>query len=63
LRNSLQQAFKWNNIYRNPADLVDLPSQNKREKQALTPKQASKFMEVTVFSPKKAFYSLLLDSQ
>lgn len=62
LRNSLQQAVKWNKIYRNPADLVDLPSQNKREMQALTPEQASKLMEVTVFSPWKAFYSLLLDS-
>lgn len=64
LRNSLQQAIKWERIYRNPADLVsdELPKQRREEMKALTPEQAAAFMEATVYSPMKAFFSLLLSS-
>lgn len=62
LRNSLQQAVKWERIYRNPADLVDLPRQKKQEMQSLSPEQAALFMDATAFSPFKALFSLLLTS-
>jgi len=62
LRNCLQQAVKWNKIYRNPANLVDLPKQKKKEMTALTPEQADKFMKATVESQHKAFFSLLIAS-
>lgn len=62
LKNALQQAVKWGKLYRNPADLVDLPRQKKEEMKVLTPEQAARFMEATVYSPWKAFFSLLLAS-
>jgi len=62
LKNALDQAVKWGKIYRNPADLVDLPRQKKEEMKVLTPDQAAKFMEAVVLSPWKAFFSLMLAS-
>ena len=62
LSNSLKQAVRWNRIYRNPAELVDLPRQEKKEMQALSQEQVRAFMDVIIYSPWKAFYSLLLDS-
>jgi len=62
LRNALQQAVKWGKLYRNPATLVDLPRQKKKEMKVLSPKQAAIFMEAAVYSPWKAFFSLLLSS-
>ncbi|MEW5921148.1 MAG: tyrosine-type recombinase/integrase [Bacillota bacterium] len=62
LRSALNQAVKWNLLYRNPCDMVDLPKQQKKEMQVLNPKEAAAFMEAVVYSPWKAFFSLLLAS-
>ena len=62
LRNALQQAIKWGKLYRNPAELVDLPRQKKEEMKTLSPAEAVRFMEVVVYSPWKALFSLLLTS-
>ena len=62
LKNALDQAVRWGKLYRNPADLVDLPRQKKEEMKVLTPEQAAAFMEATIYSPWKAFFSLLLAS-
>lgn len=64
LRNSLQQAVKWERIFRNPADLVsdELPKQTKQEMQALTTEQASELLKEAIYSPFKAFFSLMLTS-
>ncbi|MEW6523654.1 MAG: tyrosine-type recombinase/integrase [Bacillota bacterium] len=62
LRSALSQGVKWNLLYRNPCDLVDLPKQQKRDITVLAPKQAQAFMEAVVYSPWKAFFSLLLAS-
>ena len=62
LNNSLKQAVKWNRIYRNPAELVDLPRQEKKEMTALSPEQTKVFMEAITYSPWKAIFSLLIDS-
>jgi len=62
LRNALQQALKWGKLYRNPADLVDLPRQKKEEMKVLSPEQAAQFMDAAAYSPWKALFSLLLAS-
>lgn len=62
LRSALNQAVKWGLLYRNPADLVDLPKQKKEEMKVLTPAEAARFMEATRYSQWKALFSLLLAS-
>lgn len=62
LKNALRQAVKWGSVYRNPADLVDLPRQERQEMRALNPEQAAAFMEAIVYSALKALFSLLLAS-
>jgi len=62
LRSALNQAVKWDLLYRNPCELVDLPKQKKEEMKVLTPVEAALFMDATVFSKWKAFFSLLLSS-
>lgn len=62
LKNALNQAVKWGKIYRNPADLVDLPKQKKEEMKVLTPEQASAFLEASICDTQKAFFSLMLAS-
>jgi len=58
----LKQAVKWNRIYRNPVELIDLPRQDKKEMTALSPEQVKTFMEAITFSPWKVIFSLLIDS-
>jgi integrase len=62
LKNALLQAVKWGKITRNPADLVDLPRQNRTEMKVLTPDQAAAFMKATVLDKWKPFFSLMLSS-
>lgn len=45
LRKALNQAVKWNMLFRNPALAVELPQHRKREMQALSPEQAGQFLE------------------
>ncbi len=45
LRTSLSQAVKWRMIALNPATAVDLPQVKKKEMSALSPKQATKFLQ------------------
>jgi integrase len=44
LRTSLKQAVKWNIISRNPCDLVELPRKERKEMKALSPQEASRFL-------------------
>jgi len=46
LRSALSQAVKWNLIYSNPCDAVELPSHRARELQALTAEEAARFLKV-----------------
>jgi len=62
LHSALSQAVKWHLLYRNPADLVDLPKQQKRETRVLTAAEAARFIEATVYSQWKALFSMLLTS-
>lgn len=45
LRNALKQAVTWQLIPRNPADLVVLPRQERKEMQHLGPEEAKRFLE------------------
>jgi integrase len=60
LRNSLEQAVKWGKLYRNPADLVDLPRQTKKEMQAFSPEEANRFLNAVIYSRFKALFALLV---
>lgn len=42
---ALKQAVKWGMIVRNPAAMVDLPKQARKEMQALSPEEATRFLE------------------
>jgi integrase len=44
LSSSLKHAVKWRILPQNPAGFVDLPRQQRREMQALTPEQARAFL-------------------
>src|SRR5207237_3545596 len=41
---ALNQAVKWEMLFRNPAAVVDLPRQTRKEMQAMTPNEASAFL-------------------
>lgn len=60
LRSALQQAVRWGKLHRNPADLVDLPRQERREMRALSPEEATRFIDASIYSRFKALFSLLI---
>lgn len=59
LNSALKQAVKWNVLYRNPAELVDLPKAEKNEEKVLTPEQAIYFIEATAYSRMKTIKRFL----
>ena len=46
LHSALEQAVKWELLSRNPAKLIELPRQQSREMQVLSPTQLKSFLEV-----------------
>ena len=46
LSSALKQAVKWRILAQNPATLVELPKQSRKEMQSLSPEDAVKFLEV-----------------
>jgi integrase len=45
LSSALKQAVKWGMLAQNPASLVDLPKQTRKEMQALSPEEAARFLK------------------
>ncbi|MGA9996640.1 MAG: site-specific integrase [Pyrinomonadaceae bacterium] len=45
LSSALKQAVRWGMLSRNPADLVNLPRQVRKEMHALSPKEATEFLK------------------
>ncbi len=45
LSSAMKQAVRWHMLPRNPCEFVDLPRMSRKEMQALTPKEASCFLE------------------
>jgi integrase len=45
ISSSLKQAVKWGLLARNPATLVELPKQHRKEMRALSPEEAARFLD------------------
>jgi integrase len=45
LHNALKQAVKWNMLFRSPADLVELPKVQHKERRVLSPEEAANFLQ------------------
>lgn len=60
LRSALAQAVRWRMLARNPADLVELPGREPKEMRALTPAEASAFLEAIRGDRWEALWELLL---
>ncbi|HWT00030.1 MAG TPA: tyrosine-type recombinase/integrase [Pyrinomonadaceae bacterium] len=48
LSSALKQAVRWGMLARNPAELVELPRQARKEMLALSPKEATEFLKAAV---------------
>lgn len=46
LSSAMKQAVRWHMLPRNPCEFVDLPRMARKEMQALSPEEASRFLEV-----------------
>ena len=62
LSGALKQAVRWQRIARNPASLVDLPRQTRREMRALDEVQARKFILAAAETEFGALWLLLISS-
>jgi integrase len=60
LRSSLRQAVRWNLIVANPADLVDLPRQDRRPVEVLSVKQVRIFIKAIQGHPYEALFALAM---
>jgi len=60
LRASLNQAVKWRLLVINPALAVELPRLRKKEMKALSPEQATKFLEHAAADRLSALFALAL---
>ena len=45
LSSAMKQAVRWYMLQRNPCEFVDLPRMARKEMQALSPEEASRFLE------------------
>ena len=60
LRSALKQAIRWNLILANPADLVDLPRQDRRRFGVLSVEQARTFIKAITGHPYEALFALAM---
>jgi integrase len=60
LHKSLNDALKWNLVYRNICDAIESPRVPKKEMKVLTGEQAQKFLEAAKDDPLEALYILAL---
>lgn len=60
LRSALGQAVKWQMIYRNPTEYVDLPKSVKREMKVLSTSEVKSFLAVATESRHYVLFSLLI---
>ena len=62
LRSAFKQAVRWNLILANPADLVDLPRQDRRRFGVLSVEQARGFMKAIAGHTYQALFALAMTS-
>jgi integrase len=60
LRSALKQAVRWNLIMANPADVVDLPRQNRPRSGVFSVEQARTFIKAIAGGPYEALFALAL---
>ena len=60
LHSALDQAVKWQLVPRNPANLVDLPKQPKRERSVFTAEEACRFLHTSRSDRLRALWVVLL---
>jgi integrase len=62
LTSAFKQAIKWGMMAHNPASLVELPKQTRKEMQALSPEEANRFLEAASKDRWGILFSLALTS-
>jgi integrase len=62
LSSALKQAVRWSMLYRNPAGLVQLPKQDRKEMCALTPGQSAQFLVALKADRYSALFALALST-
>jgi len=61
-KNSLEHALKWELIFRNPAQHIELPKQKRSNTLVLDEKQSALLLKEAKYTPFKALFSLMLTS-
>jgi integrase len=62
LHSALKQSVKWKMLSRNPAQYVDRPKQVRREMMALSPEEATRFLDAAQEDRYSVLFSLGLDT-
>jgi integrase len=60
LSSALKQAVKWDMLHRNPASAVDLPRMVRKEMKAMSPAEASRFLEAVKGTRQYALFNFAL---
>jgi integrase len=60
LSSALKQAVKWDMLHRNPASAVDLPRMVRKEMKAMSPAEASRFLEAVRGTRQYALFNFAL---
>jgi integrase len=60
LSSALKQAVKWDMLHRNPASSVDLPRMVRKEMKAMSPTEASRFLEAVKDTRQYALFNFAL---
>jgi integrase len=60
LSSALKQAVKWDMLHRNPATAVDLPRMVRKEMKAMSPAEASRFLEAVKGTRQYALFNFAL---
>jgi integrase len=60
LSSALKQAVKWDMLHRNPASAVDLPRIVRKEMKAMSPAEASRFLEAVKVTRQYALFNFAL---
>jgi len=62
LSSALKQGVKWDMLHKNPASAVDLPRMVRKEMKAMTPAEASRFLEAVKGTRQYALFNFALTS-
>jgi integrase len=60
LSSALKQGVKWDMLHKNPASAVDLPLMVRKEMKAMTPAEASRFLEAVKGTRQYALFNFAL---